>query len=340
MSKLGPQGLRGAIALEAARLMYEEGVKQYFTAKRLACKRLLGRVGGRRMRYRPMDLPANGEIRDALLLLAEYAEGSSRTRRLFAMRVVALRAMRALQDFEPRLIGSVSTGHIRRGSDIDLHVFTDNPDELIAHVETLGWRFETERVSIMKGGEVREYMHVHVHDDFEVELTVYERRELRHRPRSSTDGKPIVRVKTHALEGTLADESAKAWQRYLDDGVIEGLHESDDVEDDEVKDLSSFDGLLDDDEIVPEMLPLPEELEEQEHYDPLPGFECYSLASERLRVLSDEEGRAVARCQQQRRRYDLRRWISQRQVWDVRGGFPETHTTPHCSREKSGRSSK
>ena len=69
MARLGPGGLRGAIAVEAARLMYEEGVKQYFTAKRLAAKRLLGRVGGRRLRYRPMDLPSNGEIRDALLSL-------------------------------------------------------------------------------------------------------------------------------------------------------------------------------------------------------------------------------------------------------------------------------
>ena len=39
MARMGPGGLRGAIAGEAARLMYEEGVKQYFTAKRLAAKR-------------------------------------------------------------------------------------------------------------------------------------------------------------------------------------------------------------------------------------------------------------------------------------------------------------
>src|SRR5262249_32496235 len=77
-------GLRATIALEAARLMYEEGVKQYFTAKRIAAKRKLGRSGGKRLRYRPSDLPSNGEIRDALLGLAELAEGSRRTRRLFA----------------------------------------------------------------------------------------------------------------------------------------------------------------------------------------------------------------------------------------------------------------
>lgn len=278
MSKLGPGGLRGAIAVEAARLMYEEGVKQYFTAKRLASKRLLGRTGGRRLRYRPADLPSNGEIRDALLSIAELAEGDARTRRLFAMRVVALRAMRALTDFEPRLIGSVSTGHIRRGSDIDLHVFTDDPDVLIAHVTALGWRFETERVSILKFGEIREYMHVHAHDDYEVELTVYERRELRFRPRSSTDGKPIVRIKPDALERMLAEEHADAWRRYLADGVIEGLGEDCDEDDDKVRDLSSFDSLVtadDDDELDPEMLPLPEELEEEgdESYEPLPGFE-------------------------------------------------------------------
>lgn len=110
MSKLGPGSLRAAVAVEAARLMYEEGVKQYFTAKRLAAKRLLGRTGGRRLRYRPMDLPSNGEIRDALLAIAELAEGDARTRRLFAMRVVALRAMRALlaadddDDLDPEML--------------------------------------------------------------------------------------------------------------------------------------------------------------------------------------------------------------------------------------------
>ncbi|HEU4537984.1 MAG TPA: nucleotide-binding enzyme, partial [Polyangiaceae bacterium] len=64
-------GLRASLALEAARIMYQEGVKQYFTAKRIAAKRVLGRVGGRRLRFRPQELPSNGEIRDALLHLAE-----------------------------------------------------------------------------------------------------------------------------------------------------------------------------------------------------------------------------------------------------------------------------
>ncbi len=266
-------GLRAAIAAEAARLMYEEDVKQYFTAKRMAAKRLLGRVAGQRLRYRPADLPSNGEIRDALLALAELCEGSRRPRRLFAMRVVALEAMRALAAFEPRLIGSVSTGHIRRGSDVDLQVFTDDDGALAAHLRALKWVFDKERVTIQKFGEIREYLHYHVADVFPIELTVYAARELRFRPRSSTDGKPIVRVTVKALTAMLARDHAEAWARYLADGTIEGLEEApDDDEDEELP--GAWDALLLDAPGEDDALPEPGEEEDPDQlYDPLPGFE-------------------------------------------------------------------
>lgn len=238
-------GLRAQIAAEAARLMYEEDVKQYFTAKRMAAKRLLGRVGGKRLRYRPQDLPSNGEIRDALLLLAELAEGDKRTRRLFAMRIVALEAMRSLLPYESRLIGSVSTGHIRRGSDIDLSVFTDDEDSLERHLRGLGSTFETECVTILKFGQIREYLHIHVADVFPVELTVYALQELRFRPRSSTDGKPIRRIKIAALEALLMQEHPNEWAEYLSDGTIAHLDEiMTEVDDDDASVPGPFDGLL------------------------------------------------------------------------------------------------
>lgn len=257
--------------------MYEENVKQYFTAKRMAAKRLLGRVAGARVRCHPADLPSNGEIRDALLALAELAEGSLRTRRLFAMRVVALEAMRSLAPFEPRLIGSVSTGHIRRGSDVDLQVFTADDGALSAHLRALGWTYEREPVSIQKFGEIREYLHYHVADAFPIELTVYEPRELRFRPRSSTDGKPIVRVRAAALEALLAREHAEDYKTYITTGVIAGLNEHlDDASlDGDAPPPGPYDGLLDgiDSDEEP-WLPEPGEEDDPEQvYDPLPGFE-------------------------------------------------------------------
>lgn len=269
-------GIRVRIAAEAARLMYEEDVKQYFTAKRMACKRILGRSGGRSVRYRPSDMPSNGEIRDALLALAELAEGSRRTRRLFAMRIVALEAMRAIAPFAPRLIGSVSTGHIRRGSDIDLQVFTADPDALAAHLRGLGWIFEREPVSILKFGQIREYLHFHVADVFPIELTVYEPRELRFRPRSSTDGKPIVRVKESALEALLMREHAAEWTDYLASGEVAGMEEILAAEEeDDGPPPGPFDSLLFDDpaEVMGFAPEVGEEDDPDEDYDPLPGFE-------------------------------------------------------------------
>src|SRR5258706_4126413 len=110
---------RQAIALEAARLMYERVESEYYTAKRKAAKRLFRRG------LKPEDLPSNAEIRDQIQVFARIHEGDKRTEHLREMRLEALRLMRLLRPFRPRLIGSVMTGHTRKGSDIDIHVFTD-----------------------------------------------------------------------------------------------------------------------------------------------------------------------------------------------------------------------
>ncbi|EYF05959.1 nucleotide-binding enzyme [Chondromyces apiculatus] len=267
-------GVRGRITVEAARLMVDEGVDQYFTAKRIAAKRVLGRVEGKRTRFRPADLPSNGEIRDAVLVLSEHAEGSQRTRRLFALRIVALEAMRALAPFSPRLIGSVSTGHIRRGSDVDLHVFPAAEEALDRHLRGLGWVYEREKVSIQKGGAIRDYVHYHVTDVAPVELTVYEPRELRARPRSSTDGKPIERLSIGAVEALCARDHPDAYRQYLATGEVEGMDALRSL--DEAPRPGPFDGLLEmlDGDDEPEALPEPgEEDDPEQDYDPLSGFE-------------------------------------------------------------------
>ncbi len=256
-------GLRATIAREAARLMYEEEVKEYFTAKRMAAKRLLGRVEGRRLHHRPQDLPSNGEIRDALLALARATEGKGRTLKLFAMRVVALETMAKLREFEPRLIGSVSTGHIRRGSDIDISLFSDDEERIELRLLELGWSFETERVSIHKFGEIREYLHHQIDERFRVELTVYPKRELRFRPRSSTDGLPIVRITEHALETLLEREHAIAFQRYRDTGEIAGLSGTPVLDD----------GDDEGEPFVPCIAEPGDADDPTQLYDPLPGFE-------------------------------------------------------------------
>jgi hypothetical protein len=229
-------GLRAAIAQLAAQIMYGQEVKQYFTAKRLAAKRLLGASGGKKLRYRPVDLPSNGEIKEALLELVIEIERTERSRRLFAMRIVALEAMAPLAPFVPRLIGSVATGHVRSGSDIDLHVFADDASDVERHVHDLGWTYEVQRVSILKGGKVMEFTHLQVADVFPIELTVYKPRDLGTRPRSSTDGKPIVRISSDALRRLCEKDHAELWSAYVATGAVPTMEEILSIEDDTAPD--------------------------------------------------------------------------------------------------------
>src|SRR5437762_4825260 len=152
--------LRQAIALEAARLMYERVESEYYTAKRKAAKRLCR--GG----VKPEDLPSNAEIREQVQLFARLHEGDRRTRNLRDMRLEALRMMRLLRPFRPRLIGSVMTGHVRQGSDIDLHVFCDAVGLVTDLLEREGYQFDVERKQVVKHNEARVFTHVHVYDRF------------------------------------------------------------------------------------------------------------------------------------------------------------------------------
>ncbi len=191
--------IRQTLAKEAARLMYEEGVSQYFDAKRMAAKRLFGQSGKKGMQYRPKDLPSNGEISLEIAKLVELLE-DDREERWSAMRATALILMKALEPFHPRLIGSVSTGRVRKGSDIDLHVFTDDIEALEQHLQHLQWQFDKKQVAIRHGKEFAEYTHIYVEADFPVELSVYPLKERRVTGRSSTDLKPIKRLKIADVE--------------------------------------------------------------------------------------------------------------------------------------------
>src|SRR5262245_63387929 len=177
--------LRQAIALEAARLMYERLESEYFTAKRKAAKRLCRRG------VKPEDLPSNAEIRDQIQVFARLHEGEKRTEHLKEMRLQALHLMRLLRPFKPRLIGSVMTGHVRKGSDIDLHLFTDGVGLVTTLLQQHGYQFDVERKQIVKFNEARVFTHIHVYERFNFELTVYAADKAHYVFKSSVTGKAI-----------------------------------------------------------------------------------------------------------------------------------------------------
>jgi predicted nucleotidyltransferase len=215
--------LRHAIAFEAARLMYDRTESEYFTAKRKAAKRLC------RQSVKPSDLPSNAEIREMVQTFARLHEGEKRTENLRAMRLAALRMMRLLRRFRPRLIGSVLTGHVRAGSDIDIHVFCDHPEGIESTLEAEGYQYDLERKQITKHQETRTFTHIHIPDKHPFELTVYAEDKAHYVFKSSITGKAIERVSIAELEQFLEKEypdldlNEEALDLDLDDDVVDSL---------------------------------------------------------------------------------------------------------------------
>ena len=192
--------LRRQIAWDAACLMYHRQESEYFRAKQKAARRIC------RGWVKPADLPSNTEIRDEIQALARLYEGDRRTEKMRDMRVEALRMMRLLRRFRPRLIGSVLTGHVRQGSDIDLHVFSDSIEAVTHVLDEEGVLYDVERKRVRKHGEERTFTHIHLHDQFPFELTVYPANKAHYVCKSSITGKAIERASIAQLEMLLAAE--------------------------------------------------------------------------------------------------------------------------------------
>jgi predicted HD phosphohydrolase len=192
--------LRRQIAWEAARLMYSRQESEYYTAKKKAAQQIChGWV-------KPADLPSNVEIRDQIEMLARLFEGSARSDNLLDMRLAALAMMRRLAPFRPRLIGSVLTGHVRQGSDIDLHVFSDTTEAVTHLLDEDCLDYTVERKQVRKNGEERIFTHIHLVDNFPFELTIYAADQAHYVFKSSITGKPIDRASIAELQQFLARE--------------------------------------------------------------------------------------------------------------------------------------
>ena len=179
--------------------MYSREESEYFNAKQKAARRIY------KGWIKPADLPTNAEIREQVQLLARLHEGTtSPDERLLEMRLRAAWWLRRLAAFHPRLIGSVLTASIREGSDIDIHVFAASPHSIANELDDLGVAYELERKRIEKDGEQRVFTHIHVRDEFPVELTIYDPSKLGYRFRSSITGKPIEKASLAELERLIA----------------------------------------------------------------------------------------------------------------------------------------
>jgi len=140
------------VAREAALLLYYGLASGFKQAKERAAKALGAKV-----------LPSNFEVAVEFDRLADEIEGPARRDLIVQMRREALGMMEFLQEFHPKLVGSVWRGTACRGSDIDVITYSTDPEAVMATLLKSGfkiirteWRLKTEK------GVTKTYFHIFI----------------------------------------------------------------------------------------------------------------------------------------------------------------------------------
>lgn len=192
--------LRRRVALEAARLMSEHGIRDYHQAKLKAAQRLgLGDEQG---------LPRNREIEDALREHQRLFQSESQPQALRERREAAVDAMRFLARFEPRLVGAVLEGTADKHSAVALHVFCDSPEDVAVFLHEHGIPFEQRTRTLRTDRQHSAEFPVLLFsaEGIAMDLTLMPRDALRQPPLDRVDERPMRRASLASLEAMLADE--------------------------------------------------------------------------------------------------------------------------------------
>lgn len=188
------------IAQEAARLMSEHGIRDFHHAKLKASERL-GIVDAQ-------SLPRNDEIEQALREHQRIFQADTQPQRVRRCREAAVEAMRFLKAYQPRLVGAVLEGTADAHSAVCLHLFADDPDDVLRFLDEQGVPFEaqTRRLRLSRE-ETGEYpVLLFSADGLPFDLTVLPTDSLRQPPLDRIDERPMRRASVTAVEQLLFED--------------------------------------------------------------------------------------------------------------------------------------
>jgi AcrR family transcriptional regulator len=190
--------LREELAEEAARLMVEHGIEDFSLAKRKAADRFGARFAG--------ALPSNAQIHERLVERQRIFEADARDGRVATLRTLAARVLLLLEPFRPKLVGAVLAGTATANSAIEVHVFSDSPEDVAGALESHGLRPRNHQRRYRFGREMTELIpgFALVLDGEQIEVMVFPERGSNHAPLSPIDGKPMRRASRSAVLALLA----------------------------------------------------------------------------------------------------------------------------------------
>jgi hypothetical protein len=158
--------LRRHIAQLAARLMAEDGVADYRSAKQKAARQA-GLTDANL-------LPDNREIEAALRDYQGLYQSEDQPAELRHLREVAVKVMREFAAFRPFLVGSVLNGTANQFSEVTLQLFADDPKSLTLFLLNRRHRFQESERRVRLGDAWADLPQMLIEvDGVTVSMTVY-----------------------------------------------------------------------------------------------------------------------------------------------------------------------
>ena len=188
--------LRRQLAYSAARMIAEDGA-DYATAKQKAARQA-GLADANL-------LPDNQEIEEALREYQELYQKDDQPAHLRHLREVAVKVMREFEGFRPALVGAVLSGTAGQFSDVNLHLYTDDPKALSMFLLNRHYRFEEGTKRVQRGGRFDEVPQISLEvDDVTVTMTVLDPDDERSAARLRADDETPLRARLADVEALLA----------------------------------------------------------------------------------------------------------------------------------------
>lgn len=147
-------------------------------------------------------LPSNQEIACAIAEHNRIFLGDDQAEMLALQRASALRLMREIEQFSPRLVGAVLAGTASEHSAVELHVFSDDVEAVGSALGLLGpsvhpfeqqLRLRRDQAKPFPGYRLRR-------DGMQFNITVFPERGRGNAPLSAVDGRPMRRATAKDVE--------------------------------------------------------------------------------------------------------------------------------------------
>ena len=178
---------RTLLAQECAKIILDEGVKDYRIAKKKALDRL--------NLENKSPLPSNVEIEQALIDHQKLFKSTETETQIQRLRRAAVDVMAFLKPYQPHLVGPVLKGIVSPHQEIHLHIYANTSEEVMLFLMEHDIPFEVAERRYKSSQNDYSYHPVitFTAEEINYDLTIFTHQRVHDAPRSPVDGKPMQR---------------------------------------------------------------------------------------------------------------------------------------------------